>query len=244
MPIRRKKVWIVCLCAAILLTVGFIRSAPYRQSERMVQAVRQGDRTAVTQMLEAGISPDLPTAPFRGLWRYVNAFLEFSPTCPLSEACRAGDLEMVELLLECGADPAVTEQEGMSWSALSSAILGSRHEDCVAIVRLLIDHGANPCSESDGYLPVELAAMELPMDAEHAARILELVDILLGDLDVDHADGILLRSAARNGNLPLVEYLLSIGADPTIRTDDGTSAYDLAVMWEHEAVAQLLKDAQ
>lgn len=225
---------------------------PYHDSDRMVQAIQENDLDVVKEMLDSGISPNVPSGPYDGIWRYVNSFVEYSPDYPLSKACLTGNLEVVQLLLDYGADPALTEQEGIGWSALSSTILGSRNEDCVEIAKLLIAHGADPTSDCDGYLPVFLASREYPTSGEpgsqertaHAGRIVALVDLLIGDMDVNQSDGYtLLINAALHGNLPLVEYLLSAGADPGIQTSDGSTAYDFAMLWDHNEIAEVLKAA-
>ena len=126
---------IICLCAAVLIATGLIWSWPYRQTERMIEAIRREDVAAVEQMLDAGVSPNHSTAPITGLWKYLNRLIESSPVYPLSAACHTGNLEMVQLLLDHGADLSLTEQEDTNWSALSSAVLGSKHENSVEIVK-------------------------------------------------------------------------------------------------------------
>ena len=201
---------IICLCAAVLIAAGLIWSWPYRQAERMIDAIRRDDMAAVEQMLDAGVSPNQSTAPINGLWKYLNRLVESSPVYPLPVACYSGNLEMVQLLLDHGAEPALTEQENTDWSALSSAVLGSKHEDCVEIIRLLIAHGANPEDRKDYYLPVELASMEYPLDDAHAERIVELVQLLMVDA-ADKDD--LLENAKLWENEPLKAYLQSLGTE-------------------------------
>ena len=176
----------------------------------MIEAIRREDVAAVEQMLDAGVSPNHPTAPCTGLWKYLNRFVESSPVYPLSVACYTGNLEIVQLLLDHGADPALTEQEDTDWSALSSAVLGSKHENSVEIVKLLIAHGADLESRKDYYLPVELASMEYPQDDAQAERIVELVQLLMVDA-ADKDD--LLENAKLWENEPLKAYLQSVGAE-------------------------------
>ena len=176
----------------------------------MIDAIRREDVAAVEQMLDAGVSPNQSTAPSTGLWKYLNRLVESSPVYPLSVASYTGNLEIVQLLLNHGAEPALTEQENTDWSALSSAVLGSKHEECVEIVNLLIAHGADPESRKDYYLPVELASMEYPQDDAQAERIVELVQLLMVD-GADKDD--LLENAKLWENEPLKAYLQSVGAE-------------------------------
>ncbi len=225
-----------------------IADRPYYESRQLMIAIDDGDIVKLEELLENGYSPNVPNWYYKGIWRILNSFLESAPIYPLSTACLKGDPEMVRLLLEYGADPLLTEQEDFGWSAMSGAILASEDEDCIQIVKMLIANGANIDNTGDYYLPAVLASAEYPHrsyyteeEAQlHAERIVELVILLMGDMDVNSDGGILLWNAAKNGNLPLVKYLLSIGADPAIKMEDRGSAYDIAMMWEYFEVTEYL----
>lgn len=253
---KKKRLHIGVVILLIVCAIGFLvphvcACVPYGQSSRMITAIRDHDMNTVKSMLEAGVSPNVPNGPYRGLWRYTNRFIENVPECPLSVACQEGNLEMVKLLLEYGATPAATEREGLDWSALSSAVLHSENEHSLEIVELLIENGANVESDKDGWPPVELACMEYISSektpderAAHAERVVQIVKLIIGDYELNSNESVtLLMHAARCNNAPLVEYLLSIGADPNIRLSDGRTACDFAINAGHEEVAALLKAA-
>jgi ankyrin repeat protein len=63
------------------------------------------------------------------------------------------DLEGVRYLLERGADP--NHQRSRGWSAIHHAIA---RDNALAIVELLLDHGADPTSEKDGMTAIARAA--------------------------------------------------------------------------------------
>lgn len=243
--------YIMLICVLLIISAGWLFTSirPYYESNQMINAIRNDDIEKLENMLQSGYNPNVPDSFYKGIWRYINTFCETSPSLPLSVACSYGNLQMVQLLLDYGADPALTEQDGLDWSAMSSAILASEDEDCVEIVKLLIANGADPKSDSDGYLPVFLASLEYIVSGEpespertaHAERIVALVALLIGDMDVNKMDGhTLLMCAALRGNQALVEYLLSTGADPYIQTSDGRTAYDFALMSGHHEVAEVL----
>ena len=245
-----KKCRIGCLLVLVLIVLLWflIADRPYYEARQLMSAIGDGDIVKLEELLENGYSPNVPNWYYKGIWKILNGFLEISPIYPLSAACSKGDPQLVQLLLDYGADPLLTEQEDFGWSALSSAILASEDEDCVQIVKMLIANGANIDNTGDYYLPAVLASAEYPHlsyyteeEAQlHAERIVELVILLMGDMDVNSDGGILLWNAAKNGNLPLVKYLLSIGADPTVEKEDGGTAYDIAMMWEYYEVAEYL----
>lgn len=237
--------WCVCIAAFVWLAVAM---KPHWDSGRMIRAIREDDIDKVKLMLESGNSPNIPDWPSDGIWFYINNFVESGPDLPLAVACSEGNPEMVRLLLDYGADPVLTEGDHFGWSAMSCAIMASEDEDCIEIVKMLLDHGARIDNTGDYYLPAVLASYEYPhlkdyTEAEaqrHAERIVELVKLLLGDMDVNMDNGIMLAYAVRMGNLPLVEYLLSIGADPYLQRFDTDTAYDLAVKWERSEIADYL----
>lgn len=59
---------------------------------------------------------------------------------PLSAAARRGDLDLVRLLLEHGADPLASEEGAPRGHALWTAVYNDRHD----IAELLLQHGADP----------------------------------------------------------------------------------------------------
>jgi len=112
-----------------------------------------------------GANVDIGTACYLGELELVRKLLDEEPTLanrvadyvtyyagsgsPLKNAAAAGHLEIVQLLLERGADPNLPE-EGIAprGHALYSAAANGHHE----IARLLLEHGADPNSavESSG----------------------------------------------------------------------------------------------
>ena len=246
---RKQKKWmfLCCICIAVFVLL-YVTMKPHLDSNRMIRAIHEDDVEQVKTMLESGCSPNIPDFPSEGIWYYINNFVESSPDLPLAVACSEGNPEIVRLLLEYGADPVLTEGDHFGWSAMSCAIMSSEDEDCINIVKMLLDHGARIDNTGDYYLPVVLASNEYPHrdyyteeEAQrHAERIVELVTLLIGDMDVNMDNGVMLEYAVRWDNLPLVKYLLSIGADPYRHYYDIGTAYDLAVKWENHEIAQYL----
>lgn len=238
------------VCAIVLVAFHVPACVRYVQSAKLIVAIGNDRVDTVRTMLESGVTPNMPDGPYRGLWKYINGFVEHAPRCPLSIACEKGNLEMVKLLLDYGADPAFTEQEGFNWSALSSAILYSKNEHSLEIVVLLLENGADVESDKDGWPPFELACMEYisPENTTeernaHAERVVEIAKLVKGNYDLNPLGTITpLMQAALNNNHLLVEYLLSIGADPNIQLSDGRTAYDFANNAGYEEVAAILKN--
>src|SRR5688572_26603329 len=115
----------------------------------------------------------------------------------------------------------------------------------IALVRSLLDAGADPNGhENDGFPPVMAAlstAREIP-GANRRSDVPELLELLLSHgADVGQRginDYTPLHSAAELGDLELVDILLRHGADPDeiTRIDDMETALEVAIKARHTAV--------
>ncbi|MEQ4210152.1 ankyrin repeat domain-containing protein [Actinopolymorpha sp. B9G3] len=138
-------------------------------------------------------------------------------------------LETVRLLLVAGAtvrphdDPAVV-------SAVAS-------ESPPAVVRLLLEHGADPSAvRSDGAPAIVVAAMR-----RNAGLIEEL---LAGGAEVDAADAngrtALMHAVERGGTDGIIASPLCHGADKDRKAVDGSSAHTLALAWGRQNVRHMM----
>ena len=224
-------------------------------SKKLVDAIEQEDIEEVRRLLEKGADPNEPDGiriPF------LASLVESSPDRPLSVACETGNLEVVKLLISYGAT--VEYQKGLGWSPLAATLLHYQPDD-VEMVKLLLENGADISQRETGRLPVYQASLMSPKvfekytatgavysggyDEETAKGITEIVKLLMGDFDINDQDEnptTLLMNAALKGNRELVEYLLSIGADPTLIDAHNKTAYDYAVKYGHTEIAEMLSE--
>ena len=153
------------------------------------------------------------------------------------------------MLISHGA--AVNGLENIGWSPLASTLLSYDPND-LQIVQLLVQQDVDCTVPESGRLPVEFAAEIKPLqrtadavsyDSVAALQIVEIVKLLIGDYNINESDGgvTLLMRATKANNLELVRYLLSIGAEKSIRSYDGKTAYDCAVEKGYTEIAELLK---
>ncbi len=245
-----KSLMIFVLCFSFLMMQACANS--YKKSHELIEAIELQDTQKVTALLESGIDPNALPGPADF---FLNPIFEYSPKIPLSAACSTGNLEIVQLLISHGAT--AEYREGAGWSPLVSTLFYYQPND-VEIVELLLENGADIHQEESGWLPVFYASKMIPKvydakksngtvffgeyDEETAKGITKIVACLLGDFDInDQTNTTLLMNAAKAGNSALVEYLLSIGADPNLKDYDGKTAYDFAVENGHKETAELLK---
>ena len=78
-------------------------------------------------------------------------------------------------------------------------------------------------------------------------------DLILFDYLIEHGADVNARNnagatavfiAARHGNIQAVARLIAAGADLTIKNNNGQTAYDVAVIYEKEMIASLIKRHQ
>ncbi|MBE6627500.1 MAG: hypothetical protein E7629_01090 [Ruminococcaceae bacterium] len=252
-----KKTWKygILLIGVVLVFALLARALNPISPDRLINAIEQEDVEEVRRLLEKGADPNEPggiTNPF------LRILSETSPDRPLSVACETGNLEVVKLLISYGAT--VEYQKGMGWSPLA-ATLREYQPDDIEMVKLLLENGADISQRETGWLPVYRASLMAPKkfdkatatgsvystgyDEETAKGITEIVKLLMGDFDINDQDEnptTLLMNAALMGNRELVEYLLSIGADPTLIDARNKTAYDYAVEHGHTEIAEMLSE--
>jgi ankyrin repeat protein len=179
--------------------------------ERLLAAVRANDLTLVRALLESD----------RALANTADA----KGVLPLVEASDRGNLALVELLLDAGADP-------VAGDPLLAATHAGPHKSGPAldVVKRLIARGA----PNDRFTHAALGQLD------ELRRQLTFADLEARG----PANATLLFLAAWNGQVKAVELLLAAGADPNPICRDGQSAWRLVLkhIWSrpHRAIAQLL----
>ncbi len=142
----------------------------------------------------------------------------------LKLACAKGNLDAAQVLLAHGADPVPADTDGQTALTLAQEHAG---ENRVTLMRMLLEHGANPDGQvgEDGWSPLMTAIVC------HDLSVAEL--LLEHGATVDttgEAGSTPLMMAAGYGYTALVEHLLERGASLTRQDGDGNDALDHAVL--------------
>ena len=164
-------------------------SGPSDKAEALWEAARKGDAPTVKRLLDEGVNVDTP-------FRY--------GATALSYACDRGNLEVVKILLERGADVNVKDTfygaTPLTWAASPAMARKPLHSE---IVKLLLEHGAQGKESA-------LMAAVSESDAAMTKVILEhggLSPATLTDA---------LESAKKDGHLDIVALLEQAGAKPFV----------------------------
>jgi uncharacterized protein len=214
-------------------------------SEDLVAAVTAGDADRVAVIVAE--EPDLAStrdgdgvsvlmlSRYRSNRAVTDALLAADPELDVFEAAALGYLDRLRDRLE--DDPTrVGALSADGYTALHFAAFFAKPE----AARTLLEGGA----------PVDVvAAKEMrvqPLHSAAAGHQIEICRLLLAagaDVDARQAGGFTpLHEAAQNGDPELVELFLSAGADPSLTTDAGKTAADIADVAAHPDVATRLRE--
>ncbi|XP_058715542.1 LOW QUALITY PROTEIN: protein phosphatase 1 regulatory subunit 12C [Poecile atricapillus] len=235
-------------------------AAPAPREERpgpaRVRFERQAEFRAVcagAELAEARAMVMAPEGGGRALLGGANA----DGISALHQACIDENMEVVQFLVESGADVNQADNEG--WTPLHvAAACGCRH-----IAQYLLDHGADAAAvTSDLELPLEVAedeALEELLRAELQRRGVDVTaakraeeERMLRDTRLWLDSGQLrdcphpatgasaLHVAAAKGYIEVMRLLLAAGYDPDVRDKDGWTPLHAAAHWGVEEACRLL----
>ncbi len=202
----------------------------WKQQTALMWAAHEGNAEAAAILLEAGAD--------------VRARSIFGWT-PLLFAARQGQIEMIRVLVAAGADVHETLPDGTS--ALVTAVQGLNYEAAVA----LLESGIDPDAAGQGWTALhqiawsrrpqrgqnnpgqkplgDLGSLDLARTlVEHGADInarqtKEPTSDMEGRNDLNRYGATPLFLASRSVDVPLMQVLLELGADPFIGNVDGDS---------------------
>lgn len=184
-------------------------------------------------------------------------------------AIENGNLELVNLLLENGADPNLENKEGNPplFIPLSTIYLKNSDE----IIKTLLEHKANPnfiakdVSKNPLLLlaikrvPKDIVQMFLDFGAEVNShnnlnetglyiavgeKNLDMCSLLIkygADVNLAKFGKTPLMAAAHNGSENMVKFLLSNNADKTLKDKSGSTALDYAKLGKHQKIIEILE---
>ena len=178
----------------------------------LLQAILQGETETVKTLIKEG-------EDVNEYWYYRedNPFWSIGYT-PLELATRLGDLDIMRLLLDNGAETDRLIEGGI----VTRSILG--YAKNIEIAQLLLDHGADPAESLRSIDDVNIAQFFINNGA---------------DVNYNDEAGTPLHGAAAGGNTDMVQLLISNGADVNAWAEAGITPLHQA---RNAEIAQILID--
>ncbi len=184
-----------------------------------LRAASTSDEVAVSTFVAAGMSPNVKEPSTGG--------------SALISAATRGDLEMVNALLQGGAD--VNQKDEKQFTALLRALQNDREEIAnILVARPELD--VNAQGEGGANALISFVARQ---------RVPAVQDLLNRGANVNLPDSegdTALNIAVQRGNVELVNLLLSKGADPNIKNKLGGTPLMWAGVFGRKEIAQILLD--
>ncbi len=207
----------------------------YNRQDVLLQLLQRGARTDL--LMKPGLTP-LSAAAMKNDTDAISLLLRFGAqlnhhtrggVSALKLACAKGNLDAAQVLLAHGADPLPADSEGHTALSLAQEHAG---ENRVPLMRMLLEHGADPNSISgeENFTPLITAIFS--RDVECARLLLEHG----AQADCSTTRGSTpLMIAAGYGFVDLTRQLLKRGASLQRQDEDGNDALDHAAMPAHYA---------
>ncbi|GAB4469435.1 MAG: hypothetical protein OHK0029_42070 [Armatimonadaceae bacterium] len=233
----------------------FVHHRPAASSENLVEAVEQGDRTRAEILLSDDVNPNsVRELHFpKGMKDDPNLRSQGNPV--LEIAARSGDTEMVQLLLDRGAD--INARGRFGYTALMAAAQGGY----VSVVQLLLEKGADPdlVSTTRHETALHLTIPERPLNpdpqsTESLQGFAPSMDRMAWEqmskqeqqqyMEQAHAKQWVSDVNQREVREKICRLLLDAGADPTVPNKWGKTAADAAEATGYKEMAKMIRDAR
>ena len=220
---------------ALMWAVSNSQSAVVRELVQHGADVNAHSKSGFTALMFAAQQGDVESAGILlGAKANANEVMPKTGATPLLIASAIGHPEVVELLLDNGADPNVKDANG--FTSLHHAVRDSDYgldpgEKATSLrtVKALLAHGANPNLRLA--LDKAKVAAEIKEQGNAGARQAngqrtKRTAITITEVQLEGATPVVL--AAECNNLEAIKALVEAGADPNIPTEQGTTALILA----------------
>ena len=277
----KRKTFIVAavVMALVVVVPAVFLNSNYYYAKKLVSAIQKNDMTAVRQIVEKKPSCINTYPSVTSKWW--QSAMNWRTYYPMNQACATGNIDLIELLIDNGAD--VNCNDGLTPLSVTYSI---KPDNWYEISRILIDNGASldyitEYSGGKSSVLQDIAhkryVASLPgIEPENEEEVIKAFKYALENINYDNVDWRLvlqhsvsndrikivkllldqkycnvndteetgmtaLMFAARDSTPEMVQFLLDYGADKSMKCSDGKTAYDYAVEFGNEQIAEFLK---
>ena len=155
---------------------------------------------------------------------------------PLSKAVEKGDIRVVALLLKNGANPSITDQDGIL--PLSKAVASSN----LPIAKILLKKSKQGNADANWKNAIGEPIVQAAIRTKNPGMVQLLLNYGAQANALNYFDNSSLHIAAELGEVEIVKMLLNQGVDNTLENMMGETAYDLAKAQNHQQVLSTMTD--
>lgn len=280
---KKKIITVVAIIFGYLIligvAVGLFFNSNYYYSKKLVSAIWEENITQIQEIIKK--KPSCINAYPSITSKWWHGVMDWRICYPLNDACATGNIEIVELLIENGAD--VNCNDGLT---PLSIVYQNKADNWYAMSKLLIESGTSLDYITDysggkssvlqdivkvrsgaalpGYVPESneevIKAFNYALENVNHNNVnwmhvlqhsvtndrIEIVKLLLDQKYCDVNDTSIERTAlmfaAMDSTPEMVQLLLDYGADKSIKTPEGETAYDFAVKFDNKEIMAMLED--
>ena len=129
---------LLSLVVVLVLAIGYSQLSAHIQSAKLCSMINAGSTESAIEYIGKVADVNEYSAP---LWtRRILSMVETDLELPLVTACEKGDIQVVQALLEHGADP--NQYLDGNWSPMEATFISNK-PNRLAIAKLLIQYGAD-----------------------------------------------------------------------------------------------------
>ncbi|WVZ91129.1 hypothetical protein U9M48_037341 [Paspalum notatum var. saurae] len=204
------------VCRFLVEELGFgVNSTCAAGGSPVLYAAANGRESVLRYLIDRGADPGMPDS---------------KGATPLHHAAEQGHCEAVRLLLSKGVDVDPVFGHGTPLH-LALAIPNDRDQ----IVKILLEHGADPNKVSNAFSPLALAC------CGYSLKCMKLLVEAGADVNFICPTGeSILMVAVDGGSTDIVKFLLEAGADPNVADKDGQLPIMLAADHKHRELVEIL----
>ncbi len=230
---------LIIVSIIVLAIVGIIVGNGVCQNKKLFDAIENGDYTGADQAIKKGAWINE-----RKRMLYMPNLVPKNPT-PLITACHKGDVSIIALLLDNGAN--INKKDNYNGQTPLLAALNGVNANRFSIAKLLLEKGADPFAVQKTTSPLEKTLVVLDSDDEQTIKEgFELFKYLIEqqvDLDIRQGNENALTFAAHYGNENVVVFFVKQKYfDVNSKDLAGDTALIVAVKNNQTHITQVLLD--